>query len=95
MQAITRNRICELSQNPKNIRNASIIAHVDHGKTSLADHLLSNNGIISPKNAGITRYLDYRQDERERRITMKTSVISLIFKKKSQNQSNNVLNCIL
>ncbi|KAI8849437.1 P-loop containing nucleoside triphosphate hydrolase protein [Chytridium lagenaria] len=53
-----------------NIRNICILAHVDHGKTTLSDSLLASNGIISSKLAGKVRYLDSREDEQERGITM-------------------------
>jgi len=49
------------------------------GKTTLSDSLLSANGIISSKLAGKVRYLDSREDEQERGITMKASAISLYF----------------
>lgn len=55
------------------------MAHVDHGKTSLTDVLLATNGVISPKMAGKIRYLDSRQDEQTRGITMESSAISLYF----------------
>ncbi|MFH4974512.1 hypothetical protein AB6A40_001221 [Gnathostoma spinigerum] len=61
------------------IRNVCIIAHVDHGKTCLADCLVSSNGIISGRMAGKMRYMDSREDEQERGITMKTSAISLFY----------------
>ena len=64
---------------PANVRNVSILAHVDHGKTSIADFLLASNGIISEGSAGAYRFLDSRPDEQERRITMKTCVVSLLF----------------
>lgn len=60
------------------IRNVCIIAHVDHGKTTLSDNLLSANEIISELQAGKLRYLDSREDEQEREITMKSSAINLI-----------------
>ncbi|CAI2168612.1 15727_t:CDS:10, partial [Funneliformis geosporum] len=44
--------------------------HVDHGKTTLSDSLLASNGIISNRLAGKVRYLDSREDEQERGITM-------------------------
>ncbi|PYI00663.1 P-loop containing nucleoside triphosphate hydrolase protein [Aspergillus sclerotiicarbonarius CBS 121057] len=56
-----------------------ILAHVDHGKTSLTDSLIATNGIISPKLAGKIRYLDSRPDEQLRGITMESSAISLFF----------------
>jgi ribosome assembly protein 1 len=72
-------QIKTLQKNTENIRNICIIAHVDHGKTTLSDCLLSSNGIISSKLAGKIRYLDSREDEQERGITMKSSGISLFF----------------
>ncbi|CAD5210465.1 unnamed protein product [Bursaphelenchus xylophilus] len=61
------------------IRNVCIIAHVDHGKTTIADALISSNGIIPPRLVGQMRFLDSREDEQERGITMKSSVVSLSF----------------
>lgn len=65
---------------PTKIRNVSIVAHVDHGKTTLADCLIANNGIIHRKQAGQLRLLDDRLDEQDRGITMKASSIALIHK---------------
>lgn len=62
---------------PENIRNVCILAHVDHGKTSVADSLLSLNGLVSKRNVGATRFLDDRQDEQFRGITMKSSAVFL------------------
>jgi ribosome assembly protein 1 len=60
-----------------NTRNLCIVAHVDHGKSSFADSLLASNNIISARLAGTIRYLDSREDEQERGITMESSAISL------------------
>ena len=82
-----------LQKNTSNIRNICVLAHVDHGKTSLVDSLISYNNIISPKMAGNVRYMDSREDEQERRITMKASSISVIYHSDKLN-SNYLLNII-
>ncbi|XP_069046569.1 elongation factor-like GTPase 1 isoform X2 [Lepisosteus oculatus] len=72
-------KIIALQKKAANIRNICILAHVDHGKTTLADCLVASNGIISSRLAGKLRYLDSREDEQIRGITMKSSAISLHF----------------
>ncbi|CAC9495021.1 elongation factor 2-like protein [Leishmania infantum JPCM5] len=67
----------KLSEKPENIRNFCMVAHVDHGKTTLSDYLVASNGILSPQLAGEVRLLDSRPDEQERCITMKASSIAL------------------
>mmetsp|Transcript_5847 Transcript_5847/g.12383 ORF Transcript_5847/g.12383 Transcript_5847/m.12383 type:complete len:854 (-) Transcript_5847:91-2652(-) len=62
-----------------NIRSMSVIAHVDHGKTTLTDSLVQKAGIISSKAAGGARYTDTRADEAERGITIKSTGISMYF----------------
>ena len=62
---------------PANIRNMSVIAHVDHGKSTLTDSLVQRAGIISAKNAGSARFTDTRADEQERGVTIKSTAISL------------------
>ena len=63
----------------KNIRNMSVIAHVDHGKSTLTDSLVSKAGIIASAKAGEMRFTDTRKDEQERCITIKSTAISMYF----------------
>ncbi|ORY76105.1 GTPase Ria1 [Protomyces lactucae-debilis] len=88
MPVIPAQKLITLQKNPANIRNFCLLAHVDHGKTTLADNLLASNGIISSKLAGTVRYLDSREDEMERGITMKSSAISLFFQLVNKNTTN-------
>ena len=67
---------------PNNIRNMSVIAHVDHGKSTLTDSLIAKAGIISEAAAGDTRFTDTRQDEKDRGITIKSTGVSLYYETK-------------
>ncbi|KAI3828406.1 hypothetical protein L1987_02507 [Smallanthus sonchifolius] len=62
-----------------NIRNMSVIAHVDHGKSTLTDSLVAAAGIIAQEVAGDVRMTDTRADEAERGITIKSTGISLYY----------------
>ncbi|XP_043933738.1 elongation factor-like GTPase 1 [Protopterus annectens] len=84
-------KIIALQKKTENIRNICILAHVDHGKTTLADCLISSNGIISSRLAGKLRYLDSREDEQIRGITMKSSAISLHFSTGEQEYLINLI----
>jgi ribosome assembly protein 1 len=80
MPTVAEAQLIRLQASQANVRNICILAHVDHGKTTLSDSLLASNGIISSKLAGKVRYLDSREDEQKRGITMESSAISLYFK---------------
>ncbi|RKF76588.1 Elongation factor 2 [Golovinomyces cichoracearum] len=77
MVNFTIDEVRALMDKATNVRNMSVIAHVDHGKSTLTDSLLSKAGIISAAKAGEARATDTRADEQERGITIKSTAISL------------------
>ncbi|TFK94421.1 eukaryotic translation elongation factor 2 [Polyporus arcularius HHB13444] len=79
MVNFTVDQIRALMDKPTNIRNMSVIAHVDHGKSTLTDSLVSKAGIIASAKAGDMRFTDTRDDEKERGITIKSTAISMYF----------------
>jgi elongation factor 2 len=79
MVLFTVDEIRGLMDKRTNIRNMSVIAHVDHGKSTLTDSLVSKAGIIAGAKAGDMRYTDTRDDEKERGITIKSTAISMYF----------------
>eukprot|EP00300_Choanocystis_sp_HF-7_P036285 c52126_g1_i1.p1 GENE.c52126_g1_i1~~c52126_g1_i1.p1 ORF type:complete len:840 (-),score=198.74 c52126_g1_i1:28-2547(-) len=79
MVFFTVDQIREQMEFNTNIRNMSVIAHVDHGKSTLTDSLVSKAGIIAQKAAGDARFMDTRPDEQDRCITIKSTGISLYY----------------
>jgi len=73
------------------IRNTSIIAHVDHGKTTLSDSLLAAAGIISEQRAGQQLALDSWELEQKRQMTVFASNISLVHTLKGQDYLINLI----
>ncbi|WP_349677335.1 GTP-binding protein, partial [Archaeoglobus sp. JdFR-39] len=63
---------------PEYIRNMGIVAHIDHGKTTLSDNLLAGAGMISEELAGQQLYLDFDEQEQERGITINAANVSMV-----------------
>lgn len=85
MVNFTVDEIRSMMDRKRNIRNMSVIAHVDHGKSTLTDSLVSKAGIIAGAKAGETRFTDTRKDEQERCITIKSTAISMYFELDDQD----------
>jgi elongation factor 2 len=100
MVNFTIEEIRKIMDNQDNIRNMSVIAHVDHGKSTLSDALVCKAGIISQKVAGDARYTDTREDEKERGITIKSTGVSMYYKYdltfsgKKENEKEYLINLI-
>jgi elongation factor 2 len=71
-------RVIKCVKNPENIRNIAICAHIDHGKTTFSDNLLSGAGMMSEHLAGKARQLDFHEDEQERGITIDSASVSMV-----------------
>ena len=84
MVNFTPQQIRGIMDKRNNIRSMSVIAHVDHGKSTLTDSLVSAAGIIAGAKAGETRFMDTRQDEQDRCITIKSTAISLFYELKNE-----------
>ena len=78
MPKFTIDEAQKLLYNRDLVRNLGIIAHIDHGKSTLTDSLLAACGLLAEKIAGEARATDTRDDEQERGITIKTTGISLV-----------------
>jgi elongation factor 2 len=83
---------CErLMDNPAQIRNIAIAAHVDHGKTTLTDNLLAGAGMISEDTAGEQLAMDTEEDEQERGITIDAANVSMTHEYEGEDHLINLI----
>lgn len=69
----------DLMNNRENIRNIGIVAHIDHGKTTMTDSLVAAAGLISKELAGKQLFMDFYELEQERGITINAANISIVY----------------
>jgi len=83
--------VLKIIKNKDQIRNFGVIAHVDHGKTTMSDSLLAYSGIIAPSAAGKALAMDFDKEEQERGITIYQANVTLHF---TQKETEYVVNMI-
>ena len=84
-------QVLKIIKQKDQIRNFGVIAHVDHGKTTMSDSLLANSGIIAPSTAGKALAMDYDKEEQERGITIYQANVTLHFTQKDMEYVINMI----
>ena len=84
-------QVLKIIKNKEQIRNFGVIAHVDHGKTTMSDSLLASSGIIAPSAAGTALAMDFDKEEQERGITIYQANVTLHFTQKDKEYVINMI----
>ena len=84
-------QVLKIIKNKEQIRNFGVIAHVDHGKTTMSDSLLAHSGIISPSSAGSALAMDFDKEEQERGITIYQANVTLYYSQKNKDYVINMV----
>jgi len=84
-------RILQVMNNPNNIRNIGIIAHIHHGKTTLTDSLLAGAGMLAEELAGEAMFTWWHETEREREITVYGAAVSMVHNYENQDYLINLI----
>ncbi len=83
--------VLKIIKDKEQIRNFGVIAHVDHGKTTMSDSLLAYSGIIAPSAAGKALAMDFDKEEQERGITIYQANVTLHFSQKGKEYVINMI----
>jgi len=84
-------RVISLMDKPEMIRNIGIVAHIDHGKTTLSDNLLAGAGMISMELAGKQLFMDFDELEQARGITIDAANVSMVHEYKGKEYLINMI----
>ena len=91
MKFKSTDQVLKIIKDKNQIRNFGVIAHVDHGKTTMSDSLLAHSGIIAPSAAGTALAMDFDKEEQERGITIYQANVTLHYTQKDKEYVINMI----